>query len=67
MITLEQVEKLCKRANISYDEAKAALEETDGDMLEAVINLEKQGKVKAPKGGFYRSDESRARTLAYFM
>lgn len=51
MVTLEQVEKLCERANVSYDEAKAALEATNGDVLEALINLERQGKAKAPQGG----------------
>lgn len=57
MVTLEQVEKLKERANVSYDEAKAALEATGGDLLEALIYLEKQGKVKAPKGnGFYSSE-----------
>jgi hypothetical protein len=69
MVTLEQVEKLRERANVSYDEAKAALEATGGDLLEALIYLEKQGKVKAPDGnGFYSSaaaapqyDEERAR------
>ncbi|OCN00153.1 ubiquitin [Clostridium sp. W14A] len=58
MVTLEQVEKLKERANVSYDEAKAALEATGGDLLEALIYLEKQGKVKAPRGnGFYSSAE----------
>ncbi|HOA42657.1 MAG TPA: DUF4342 domain-containing protein [Bacillota bacterium] len=56
MITLEQVEKLREKANVSYDEAKAALEAANGDMLEALINLEKQGKVVPPEGGgYYRS------------
>lgn len=55
MVTLEQVEKLCERANISYDEAKKALEETNGDILEAIINLEKQNRIKPPKGGGYYS------------
>lgn len=53
MVTLEQVEKLCERANISYDEAKALLEETNGDILEAIIILEKQNRIEAPKGGGY--------------
>ena len=57
MVTLEQVEKLRQRANISYDEAKAALEETNGDLLEAIINLEKQNRVQAPKGGGYYSSK----------
>ncbi len=42
MVTLEQVEKLCERANISYEEAKVALEETNGDILEAIIKSGKQ-------------------------
>ena len=33
MVTLVQVERLCEHANISYDEARAALEETNGDIL----------------------------------
>lgn len=58
MVTLEQVEKLRQRANISYDEAKAALEETNGDMLEAIINLEKRNRIKPPKGGGYYSSKN---------
>lgn len=57
MITLEQVEKLRERANISYDEAKLALEETNGDVLEALIQLEKKGSVAPPQGGGYYSSE----------
>jgi hypothetical protein len=51
MVTLEQVEKLREHADISYDEAKAALENADGDILQALIDLEQQGKVKPPQGG----------------
>ncbi len=51
MVTLEQVEKLREYADISYNEAKAALESTGGDILQALINLEQQGKVKPPQGG----------------
>lgn len=59
MVTLDQVEKLRKRANVSYDEAKTALEETNGDILEAIINLEKKNRVEAPQGGgYYNSKES---------
>ncbi len=58
MATLEQVEKLRQRANVSYDEAKAALDATNGDLLEAIIYLEKQGRVKSPSGsGFYSSEQ----------
>ena len=58
MIDFEQVQKLRERANISYEEAKKALEETNGDMLEAMINLEKQNRIKAPEAcGYYNSHE----------
>lgn len=59
MVTLEQVEKLREYADISYDEAKVALENADGDILQALIDLERQGKVKPPQGGGkYRSEGS---------
>ncbi|MEL7622790.1 MAG: DUF4342 domain-containing protein [Clostridiales bacterium] len=48
MITLDQVEKLRERANVSYEDAKEALEVTEGDLLEAVIFLERQGKISGP-------------------
>ncbi len=57
MTKLEQIEKLRERANVSYDEAKQALELADGDLLEALINLEKQGRIEPPKGGGYYSSE----------
>jgi len=60
MTTLEQVEKLRALANVSYDEAKTALDATNGDLLEAVIYLEKQGKVNAPTGGGFYSSEKTA-------
>lgn len=60
MTTLEQVEKLRSMSNISYDEAKAALDATNGDILEAVIMLEKQGKIVTPPGGGYYSSERTA-------
>lgn len=56
MITLEQVEKLREKTGISYEEAKIALEETGGDLLEAVIMLERQNRIKEPEsGGYYHS------------
>ena len=51
MVTLEQVEKLREYADVSYDEAKAALENAGGDILQALIDLERQGKAKPPQGG----------------
>lgn len=52
-ITLEQVDQVRERANVSYQEAKEALEKTEGDVLEAIVLLEsgeeKPFKEKATK------------------
>ena len=48
-ITLEQIEELRKRVNVSYGDAKEALENSNGDMLEALIYLEKNHKFKEDK------------------
>ena len=56
MITLEQVEKLKEVTGVTYNEAKEVLEQTQGDLLEAVLHLERQGKVKRPQNdGFAKS------------
>ena len=48
MDRLEKVERLRERANVSYEEAKEALEMAGDDLLDAMLILEKQGKVKQP-------------------
>ena len=53
---IEMVEKLREKANISYEEAKAALEQTNWDLLDAMVFLEKEGKVH---------DERTARKASY--
>lgn len=59
MVTLEQVERLREYANISYEEAKKILEETNGDVLEAIVRLEKENRIKSPEGGYYNSKEGK--------
>ena len=60
-ITLEQVERLREKMDVSYGEARAALEHSGGDLLGALIWLEeKQGK-RTEKGGFYSTDSSARR------
>lgn len=49
-ITLEQVERLREKANVSYEEAKAVLEEAGGSLLDALILLERRGKISAEGG-----------------
>ncbi|MBZ9687219.1 DUF4342 domain-containing protein [Clostridium estertheticum] len=45
-INLEQIDELRKRANVSYEDAKNALEQNAGNLIEAIVYLEKQNKIK---------------------
>ena len=45
MERMELVEKLRERANVSYEEANEILTQTGDDLLEAIVILEKQGKI----------------------
>ena len=45
MTNFEMVEILRDKANVSYEEAKAALENSNWDLLDAMLLLEKEGKV----------------------
>ena len=46
MEKMEKVEALRNKAGVTYEEAKAALEANNWDVLDAMIALEKEGKVK---------------------
>ncbi len=48
-VSLEKIDMLMERANISYKEAKEALEMHDGDMVEALIHLEASNKTAYAK------------------
>ncbi len=41
-VTLEQIDELRKRVNVSYEEAKRTLEKNDGDLIQSIIELEKK-------------------------
>ena len=56
MDNFEKVEKLREKANVSFEEAKAALEEANGDLLDAMIILEKQGKAEERKESYSTKD-----------
>jgi len=59
MTEIEKVEKLCEKTNVSFAEAKNALDNCKGDVLDALIYLEKQGKTATPEGGgFYSGAKS---------
>lgn len=49
MEMFEKVEKLREHADVSYEEARDALEKCNGDLLDAMVYLERQGKAHAPK------------------
>ena len=56
MENIEKVERLKEKANVSYEEARAALEEAGGDLLDAIVLLERQGKVNGPRQASYSTD-----------
>ena len=55
MTELEKVEKLREKADVSFAEAKEALDNAGGDVLGALIYLESQGKTTVPAGGGFFS------------
>ena len=59
MDNFEKVEKLRQHANVSYEEAKEALERSDWDILDAMIYLEKTGKVKEDDKADYSTKNER--------
>lgn len=58
MENIKVVEKLKKKFNISYEEAKLALEKTNWDILDAVVYLEEVGRIPKPFRSNYFSNES---------
>jgi hypothetical protein len=55
-VNIESIDELRKRADVSYEEAKNALEKTNGNLLEALIILEKEGK--SEKDSYKKSAKS---------
>ena len=53
MEKLDKVERLRERANVTYEEAREALEQSGEDLLDAMVWLERQGKVKTPQQSSY--------------
>jgi len=63
MTELEKVEKLREKADVTFAEAKEALDNSGGDILDALIYMENQGKVTVPAGGgFYSGANMPAQT-----
>lgn len=52
-VTLEQIDELRNRVNVSYEEAKHTLEKNEGDLIKSIIELEKKkGRKNEYKGNF---------------
>jgi len=49
-VTVEKVERLVDRADVSYETARNALEAANGDLIDAIIALEQEGKL-GPNAG----------------
>lgn len=59
-ITLEKIDSLRERANVSYAEAKDALEKSGGNMIDAIISLEGENKTV-----YDRAKKAQAKTKDY--
>lgn len=62
-ITLEKIDLLIERANVTYAQAKEALEKTEGDLVEALVYLEKESKIKEPKKNFSKQVEDKTNSF----
>ena len=52
-ITLEMVERLKEKADVSYAQAKEAQEYSGGNLLDALIYLEEKGAIPRTEGAYY--------------
>ncbi len=57
MDNLEKVEKIREKTGVTYEDAKNALEACEYDILDAIVYLEKLGKVKAPEVNSYSTSQ----------
>lgn len=58
-ITLEKVDMVRERTDVGYEKAKEALEISEGDVLEALIYIEKTQDMSNNNKGFENYDESK--------
>ena len=58
MTNYEMVEMLREKANVTYEEAKVALEAVNWDLLDAMVLLEKQGKVTGNGSAYTTASET---------
>lgn len=58
MTNFEMVETLREKANVTYEEARDALEAANWDLLDAMLLLEKEGKVPESSASFSTRPEA---------
>ncbi len=56
MDKLEKVEKIREKTGVSYDDARSALEACEYDVLDAIVYLEKLGKINGTKTASYSTN-----------
>lgn len=59
MENLKLIEKLKEKANISYEDAESALEKNNWDILDAMLYLERIGKIKKPSISTFYTNENK--------
>ena len=62
-VTLEQIDELRSRVNVSYEEAKRTLEKNDGDLIKSIIELENKKKNKNSRDTNFTSFTNRLLAL----
>ncbi len=62
-VTLEQIDELRSRVNVSYEEAKHTLEKNDGDLIKSIIELENKKNSKSIRNGNFTSFTNRLLAL----
>jgi len=66
MDRIEMVDKLREKAGVSYEEAKAALEKNDWDLLDAIVSLEQEGKVKETSFSTKKEEPEKEKQNTYY-
>jgi len=62
MDIMEKVEILREKADISYEEAKNVLEQANGDLLDAMVILERQCKIRKPETEIIKREDTAENT-----
>ena len=63
MDNFEKIEQLVNKTDCSYEDAKATLEGYGWDMIDAIIKLEKEGKVKKESAAYTEKPTAEAKPI----